>query len=106
MHLKFFVVDRVDIIKNSEVETDSLCHIDVNSWFKSNNISPDEMNTIRQYIFEEWLSKKIYSARSRIIFGHVLAVSYTGPNDKFVRLIEQKILEILQVHSCEGFLFP
>ena len=106
MTFNFFIVEKIDIIKNSDRVIGNLCHIDVNSWFKTNGVTPGEMNDIRQYIFEEWLSKKIYSARSRIDSGYTLAVSYNNPNDDFVALLEEKIANILEFDTCIGILYP
>lgn len=104
--MDFFIVERIDIIKNSETVEGNLCHIDVNSWFKANGVSPEDMNKIRQYIFEEWLTKKIQSAKNRIYSGYTLAVSYSSPNDKFIRLLEDKISFVLEIEKCKGILYP
>ena len=106
MSFNFFIVEKIDVIKNSETVNGNLCHIDVNSWFKSNGVTPDDMNKIRQYIFEEWLSKKIQSAKSRIDSGYLLAVSYNNPNDEFIDLLENKISDILEFDNCIGILYP
>jgi len=59
------------------------------------------MNEIRQYIFEEWLHKKITSSKSKISTGSNLVVIYDSPTDPFVDLLKHKILEILDYDFCD-----
>jgi hypothetical protein len=75
--------------------------IDVNQWFKSNGLTPSSMNEIRQYIFEEWLYKKIFSSKTKITSGNNLVVIYDSPTEPFIALLKNKITEILEFEFCD-----
>lgn len=99
---KSFIVPKADKIKTLNQDSCENFHvIDVNLWFKNNNLTPSSMNEIRQYIFEEWLHKKITSSRTKISTGYKLAIVYDSPTDNFVNLLRQKIIEILEYDFCD-----
>lgn len=102
MCLKSFIIPKADKVKSFSQESCESFHvIDVNLWFKSNNLTPSSMNEIRQYIFEEWLHKKITSSKSKIVSGSNLIVVYDSPTDPFIDLLKQKIIEILEYDFCD-----
>lgn len=102
MSFKSFIVNKSERVKTLEVECCTGFHIiDINLWFKSNNLSPSSMNEIRQYIFEEWLHKKIYSSRTKVASGFNLVIVYDTPNDLFISLLKQKIMEVLEYDFCD-----
>ncbi len=78
--------------------------IDVNSWFKTNSLTPSNMNDIRQYIFEEWLSKKIMGFKNKISQGHKLVIIFDTPTPHFVSLLKERISDIFQPEFCEVIL--
>ena len=59
------------------------------------------MNEIRQYIFEEWLHKKIATSKTKVISGSNLVVVYDSPTDPFINLLKNKITEILEFEFCD-----
>lgn len=101
MYFQSFIVSKVDKIKSINLEQYDLCHIDVNSWFKSNNLTPDSMNEVRQYIFEEWLHKKMTSSKNKISTGCKLVIIYDSPTDPFIDLLKLKISEIFEHEFCD-----
>lgn len=101
MYFQSFIVSKVDKIKNINLEQYDLCHIDVNSWFKSNSLTPDSMNEVRQYIFEEWLHKKMTSSKNKISTGCKLVIIYDSPTDPFIDLLKLKISEIFEHEFCD-----
>jgi hypothetical protein len=98
---KSFIVTKADKVKTVQLQSCDVYPIDVNSWFKQNNLSPSSMNEIRQYIFEEWLHKKILSSKSKVSSGCSLVVVYDSPTDPFVSLLKQKISTIFECEFCE-----
>ncbi len=105
MSVKSFIISKADKLKSFEHEGCSGFHvIDVNMWFKSNSLTPSSMNEIRQYIFEEWLHKKICSSKSKITSGLDLVIVYESPTDPFIDLLKVKILEILEYDFCDVIL--
>jgi len=101
VYFQSFIVSKVDKIKNISLEQYDFCHIDVNSWFKSNNLTPDSMNEIRQYIFEEWLHKKMTSSKNKISTGCKLVIVYDSPTEPFIDLLKLKISEIFEHEFCD-----
>jgi len=102
VQFKSFIVSKIDKVKNTDIfEKNDFCSIDVNSWFKSNNLSPSCMNEIRQYIFEEWLSKKIEGSKNKVITGYNLVVVYEHPTSPFIDLLKEKINNIFECEFCE-----
>lgn len=102
MSIKSFIVNKADKLKNLNQDSCESFHIiDVNLWFKNNNLTPSSMNEIRQYIFEEWLHKKISSSKTKISTGSNLVVVYDSPTDPFIDLLKQKIIEILDSDFCD-----
>lgn len=101
MYFQSFIVSKVDKIKNINLEQYDVCHIDVNSWFKSNSLTPDSMNEVRQYIFEEWLHKKMTSSKNKISTGCKLVIIYDSPTDPFIDLLKLKISEIFEHEFCD-----
>lgn len=100
--IKSFIVSKADKVKSfNRGSNDSAYIIDVNLWFKSNSLTPSSMNEIRQYIFEEWLHKKISGSRSKIGSGCNIIVVYDSPTDSFIDLLKQKITEILGYDFCD-----
>ncbi len=106
MYFKSFVISKIDKIRNVELENYDPCYIDVNSWFKSNCLTPSNMNEIRQYIFEEWLHKKILSSKNKINSGSNLVIVYDSPTDPFVSLLKEKISEVFGCEFCDVVLIP
>jgi hypothetical protein len=101
VYFQSFIVSKVDKIKNINLEQYDVCHIDVNSWFKSNSLTPDSMNEVRQYIFEEWLHKKMTSSKNKISTGCKLVIIYDSPTDPFIDLLKLKISEIFEHEFCD-----
>jgi hypothetical protein len=64
------------------------------------------MNEIRQYIFEEWLHKKILSSKNKINSGSNLVIVYDSPTDPFVSLLKEKISEVFGCEFCDVVLIP
>lgn len=104
MFFKSFIVTKIDKIKNVQLAISDVCYIDVNSWFKSNNLTPSNMNSIRQFIFEEWFFKKINNSKNKISSGCYLVIIYDSPTDSFVDLLKEKISEVFEPEICEVIL--
>lgn len=99
---KSFIIPKADKLKSFNQDSCNNFHvIDVNLWFKNNNLTPSSMNEIRQYIFEEWLHKKITSSKTKISTGSKLVIIYDSPTDPFVDLLKHKIIEILDFDFCD-----
>lgn len=101
MNFKYIIVNKSEKIKSPEFEGIEIHQIDVNSWFKSNNLNPSEMNEIRQFIFEEWIIKKIQSSKNKMLPGSHIAIIYDSPSSDFILFLEQKISSIFECESCE-----
>ncbi len=101
MFFKSFIVTKSDKIKAVQSQNCDVYSIDINSWFKQNNLSPSNMNEVRQFIFEEWLYKKILSSKSKVSSGTSLVVIYDDPTDPFISLLKQKITTIFECDFCE-----
>ncbi len=101
MNLKYIIVNKSEKIKSPEFEGIEIHQIDVNSWFKSNSLNPSEMNEIRQFIFEEWIIKKIQSTKNKILPGAHVVIIYDNPSPSFISFLEQKISLIFECESCE-----
>jgi hypothetical protein len=59
------------------------------------------MNEIRQYIFEEWLHKKISGSKNKISTGSNLVIVYDSPTDPFIALLKEKISDVFECEFCE-----
>lgn len=102
MDVKSFIISKTEKIKTLDQDSCGGLHIiDVNLWFKNNNLTPSSMNAIRQYIFEEWLHKKISGYKTKMSNGCILIIVYDSPTDPFIALLKQKIVEILDYDFCE-----
>jgi hypothetical protein len=101
VYFQSFIVSKVDKIKNINLGQFDTCQIDVNSWFKINNLTPDNMNEIRQYIFEEWLHKKMLSSKNKISTGCKLVIVYDNPTQPFIDLLKSKMSEIYEHEFCD-----
>jgi hypothetical protein len=100
--VRSFIIPKLEKSKGFNQEIDGAYHvIDVNLWFKSNNLTPSCMNEVRQYIFEEWLHKKISGSKSKISLGSNLVIVYENPTDLFIKLLKQKISEVLEYDFCD-----
>lgn len=106
MYLKSFIINKLDKSKNVQIEdrSDEIYVIDINSWFKSNNLTPSNMNEIRQYIFEEWLYKKITGFKNKISQGHRLVIIFDTPTPHFIGLLKEKITEVFELEFCDVIL--
>lgn len=105
MSVKSFIVQKSERVKTLDPGDCSGLHvIDVNLWFKNNNLTPSAMNEIRQYIFEEWLHKKICGAKSKISSGFNIVIVYDSPTDPFIDLLKQKMVDILEYDFCDVIL--
>jgi hypothetical protein len=99
---KSFIVPKSDKVKTIDTDSIGPYHvIDVNMWFKTNSLTPSNMNEIRQYIFEEWLHKKIVTSKTKVVSGSNLVVVYDSPTEPFIDLLKNKILEILEFEFCD-----
>jgi len=101
---KSFIVTNSDKIKSVQSQFCGTHQIDINSWFKQNNISPSEMNEIRQFIFEEWLQKKILSSKAKVSSETFLVIICDTPTDSFISLLKQKISSAFECGFCEVIL--
>jgi len=101
VYFKSFIVSKIDKIKSVQMDQCDLCHIDVNMWFKTNSLTPSDMNEIRQFIFEEWFYKKLTGSKNKISSGSNLVIVYDSPNDLFVELLKNKISDIFECEICE-----
>ena len=101
MYFKSFVVSKADKVKNAGLGNCDVCSIDINSWFKSNSLTPSNMNEVRQFIFEEWLHKKINGSKTKVTSGCILVVIYDSPTDPFLNLLKDKITEIFDCEICD-----
>lgn len=104
MYPKPIIVPKLDRIKTLDLEPDKICHIDINLWFKSNNLTPSCMNEIRQFIFEEWFTKKVTTIKNKISAGSQLIIVYDSPTDLFVDLLKEKIMDSLGYEFCDVIL--
>jgi len=102
---KVFLIPKIDKIKNVQVKQGEFCIIDINLWFKTNNLTPASMNDIRQYIFEEWLNKKINNYKNKIILGQSLFIVYENPTQLFIDLLKEKISNIFPDQFYDIILF-
>ena len=100
-YFKSFIVNKIDKIKNVQTMYSDSCHIDINSWFRSNSLNPSNMNEVRQFIFEEWLHKKIAGTKNKISSGSALIIVYDSPTDLFIDLLKQKITDVFECEFCE-----
>lgn len=102
MIIKSFIVPRSEKLKTFSPEDCQGLHIiDINLWFKNNGLDPDSMNEVRQYIFEEWLDKKINSSKSKIQSGFNIVILYESPTAPFISLLKEKIAEIFSCDFCD-----
>ena len=101
MYLKSFIINKIDKVKGFTTEGHEFYQIDINSWFKSNNLIPGDMNKIRQFIFEEWLCKKIQTSKNKVKSGGHLLIIYDSPTESFVSFLNQKIISVFECDSCE-----
>jgi hypothetical protein len=101
----FLVIDKSDKIKIIKEKFYEIYLIDINSWFKTNNLTPESMNEIRQFIFDEWLNKKIASSRSKIQSGTqpIIICEYITPY--FISSLKEKVSFILTPEKCDIILF-
>jgi hypothetical protein len=104
VNFKSFIIPKVDKDKTINLEKRESFYIDVNSWFKSNSLTPSNMNEVRQYIFEEWLYKKISGSKSKLITGSNLVIIYDSPTDPFISLLKEKISDVFNCDFCEVIL--
>lgn len=54
-----YFLNSIEPIKEKIEKTESPLFIDVDSWLYSNGIIYEDMNSVREYIFIEWVHKKI-----------------------------------------------
>jgi hypothetical protein len=90
--LKVFLTDKIDNLNSLGVLPKNLTIIDVNFWFKNNSLSPQDMNEIRQYIFNEWITKKVSSIKIKEDTDLIVAVIYEKPSDEFIFFLKEKFL--------------
>lgn len=65
--------------------------IDIDSWLYSNGIIYEEMNQVREWIFIEWLSKKINSRYSKKCENPIICVIFSKTNQNFIDSIINNI---------------
>jgi len=92
--LKIFLVSKINKIKNLKLKQYNLCFIDINLWFKTNNLNFSLMNEVREYIFEEWFTKKIIESKNKIITKESLYIIYENPTPLFIEFLKEKISSI------------
>lgn len=101
MHVRSFITSKIDKIKNVQLEQCDVCLIDINLWFKSNELTPSMMNEVRQYIFEEWFNKKIGTLKNKILLGYPLVIVYDSPTSAFLDILKEKIEEDFTPEICD-----
>ena len=101
MDFKCLIVNKAEKLKSLDFGATETHQIDINSWFRSNNLNPSDMNEIRQYIFEEWIIKKIQSSKNKMNPGSNIIIIYDNPSDTFISFLKQKISSIFECESCD-----
>lgn len=91
--MKVFLIEKIDKLNLCEIPPKNLVNIDVNSWFRINGLTPEDMNDIRQYIFDEWITKKVSSIKPKENTELSVAVIYESPNEKFLSFLRKKFTE-------------
>jgi hypothetical protein len=97
--LKVFLVEKIERIKEEDLCPKDLINIDVNSWFKTHGLTPGEMNGVRQFIFEEWITKKVSSIKLKEGSETFVVIIYESPNPHFLSFLKEKFSEIF----CHDF---
>lgn len=91
--MKVFLVERIDKLNLCQLPTKELVNIDVNFWFKANGLTPEDMNGVRQFIFDEWITKKVSSIKPKENTELSVVVIYEKPSEKFLSFLKEKFLE-------------
>lgn len=91
--MKVFLVEKIERIKEEDLFPKDLISIDVNSWFKIHGLTPEEMNGVRQFIFEEWITKKVSSIKLKEEKETFVVIIYESPNPHFLSFLKEKFLE-------------
>lgn len=98
--MKVFLVEKIDKLDLCEAPVKEIVSIDVNSWFKNNELNPDNMNDVRQYIFNEWVTKKISSIKVKENSELYVAIICEFSNKKFINFLSKKFLEFFNDKFC------
>lgn len=101
MKFTSFLVTKNEHLKNPQLQNCEICCVDINLWFRNNSVSPSSMNEVRQFIFEEWLYRKIYGFKNKINTGCVLVIIFENPNESFISLLNQKISQAFEIEISE-----
>lgn len=99
--MKVFLVEKIEKLNLCELPIKELTTIDVNSWFKTNGLSPEDMNGVRQFIFDEWITKKVSSIKPKENIELTIVVIYETPSDKFLSFLKEKFLENFGQNFCD-----
>lgn len=100
MELKIFLISDINKIKNVPIK-EKKYYIDINSWFKTNKITPLLINDIQEYIFEIWLRKKIIKYKSKISLTKSLIIIYNKYNPSFINFLKEIISNIFPQYKQE-----
>lgn len=92
--MKVFLVEKIERIKEEDLCPKDPINIDVNSWFKTHGLTPGEMNGVRQFIFEDWITKKVSSIKLKEGNETFVVIVYESPSPHFLSFIKEKFLEV------------
>jgi hypothetical protein len=100
--MNFYVTKKITDFKTSPYN-DKLPFliVNINHWFKKNNLTPKKMNNVRHYIFEEWIEIKLreykimrYGPKQNIVFV------YKSFSDTLVNFLKEKLEQELELEKA------
>jgi len=80
-----YVVKSIESMKSLNPNSGPTYLIDVNSWFEANGFTHKEMNPVREWIFVEWVNKKIASYTSKKCKEEYVCMIFTDSTQASIR---------------------
>lgn len=80
-----YAVRSINSLKDIEESKNSFYMIDVNSWLEDNGFTHSEMNSVREWIFVEWVNKKLSSYYSKKTKETHICLLFSESSEFFIK---------------------
>lgn len=89
--MTLYVVKSLDSLKSLNEGSESFYVINVNGWFESHGFSHKDMNPVREWIFVEWMNKKISSYSSKKTREEYICILFSETTNTFIKNLSKNL---------------
>jgi len=99
--MTLYVVKSLDSVKNLNENSDSFYVINIDEWFESHGFTHKEMNPVREWIFVEWMNKKISSYSSKKSKEDHICVLFSEATNTFIKNLGKNLTSHFECENLD-----